>query len=400
MANLTAAQVRTIREPGRYGDGNGLYLVVSPGLTRSWVQRIYLEGKRADKGLGGWPAISLTTARKMAVTNKAAVENGRNPWSKEERERAARIEVLKRIPTFREAAYIVHDNGVESGRWRNGKHVKNWTQTLERHAFPTLADVPVDEISKADVMAVLTPLFKSRPETGRRIRQRMRDVFDWAVSLDHIQINPAGEAIRGGLKTLAAPAVQKHLDALPYEQVAGAMEKMRDSDSWKATKLAFELLVLTATRSNEVRGATWDEIQGDVWTIPASRMKARKEHRIPLSIQAQGVLGRARELSGVEWPDKPVGLVFPNPATGKALSDNTFSKWTRDNTLNCTPHGFRSSYRDWAAEKSGASYDVIELSLAHNVGNAVERAYFRSDLLDMRRPLMQAWADYLQPMPF
>ena len=396
MPNLTAEQVRKLDKPGRYGDGGGLYLNVAPGGSKSWIQRIRIDGNRTDKGLGGFPATTLTQARKLSDANRVAVADGRNPWA--DKEKAAVTVKPKgqgraRIPTFEEAARIAHVD--QSKQFRNPKHAANWIQTLERHIFPVIGNIPVDEITRADVLAALKPIWWDIPDSARRIRLRVRTVLEWCVESDLVPAN-----VERGITKISLPPQPKvvnHRKALPYPQVPSAIKTVRDSKAWDATRLCFELMALTAARPGEARGMRWDEVDwdADLWNIPASRMKAGKEHRQPLSIQAMVLLRTARGKL-----DNGTGLVFPHPKNGKPLSEAALKQRADKCKLDCDAHGFRSSFRDWAAEQSGASYDAIEMSLAHAVGNQVERAYYRSDLLDQRRPLMQAWADYLDPLPF
>ncbi|MXY20398.1 MAG: DUF4102 domain-containing protein [Dehalococcoidia bacterium] len=378
MATLTAARAKAIRDPGKHRADKGLYLDVRSATSKSWVQRITIFGRRRDIGLGSYPAISLAQARKQAAENRATVAEGRDPTVKE-------VKVV--IPTFREAAYMAHETHLP--RWKNPKHTKEWIRTLERHAFPVIGGKPIDSIGVVDVLGVLTPIWSKVPETARRVRQRMRTVFKWAMAHDFIDLNPAGEAIEGALPPMRR-IVNGHRKALPYQQVPDAILKIRSSEAWPATKLAFEFLILTACRSGEVRSAMWSEIDvgARLWTIPAERMKARKEHRVPLSASALTLLESAREFRD------STGLVFPSPQ-GKMLSDNALSLRARKDKLGAVPHGFRSSFRDWAAECTSASHAAMELSLAHSVGSEVERSYARSDLLEQRRELMEAWGDYI-----
>ena len=390
MGNLTAAQLRKINEPGRYGDGGGLYLVVSPGGSRYWIQRVRLGASRTDKGLGSLMDVSLTEARKKAAVNRDALQQGRNPWSEQEQEKAARLEQLKVTPTFRDVTYKVH--AANARRWRNGKHTVSWLQTLEKYPIKVFGDMPIDEITQAHVLTVLEPIWTTKPETARRVRQRMRAVFKWAVSWGYIPFNPAGEVIDGALVPM--PKVQEHLKALSYQEVPAAIDKIRDSEAWDTTKLAFEFMILTAARGGEVRYATWAEIDGDTWIRPAEKMKGNKPHRVPLAIQPTLLLRTAKEKLGTES-----GLIFPSP-DGNPLSENALPMRAKKSKLGCVPHGFRSSFRDWAEECSSGSHAAIEISLAHDVGSSVERAYFRSDLLDQRRELMQEWCNFLDPLPF
>ena len=386
MPQLTAAKVRSISTPGRHGDGAGLYLNVTASGSKSWVQRIVIDGRRRDIGLGGYPAVSLGEARSLAVGNRTAIARGQDPLV--EKRRSA-------IPTFREAARKTHQANLP--RWRNQRHVSSWLQTLERHAFPILGNMPVDRISRADVLEVLTPIWGGRletaiPETARRVRQRIRTVMRWAMAHGFIESNPAGEAIDGALPPM--PKLKAHLRALPYEEVAQALEVVNASRASLAAKFCLRFAVLTAARSGEARGAHWDEVDLDraLWTVTAGRMKGSLEHRVPLSDAALAVLRAAGKLRDGS------GLIFPSPTrSGQPLSDMTLTKVLRATGLadRATVHGFRSSFRDWAAECTSAPHAVMELSLAHRVGSAVEQAYARSDHLDQRRTLMNSWADFV-----
>ena len=381
MARLTAVRVRSIDKPGRYGDGNGLYLNVAKGGSKSWVQRITIDGVRRDMGLGGYPVVSLAQARAQAAENRSAVASGVNPIV--EKRRGA-------TPTFREAALKVHALNIPT--WRNGKHAAQWISTLETYAFPIIGDMKVDSIRKIDALACITPIWTSKPETARRVRQRMRAVFSWAMAHDYVEHNVAGEAIDAALP--AMPKVRAHHRSLPYQDVPDALEMIAASGASESAKLCFRFVVLTASRSGEARAATWDEIEADseLWTVPAHRMKAGRAHRVPLSDAAMGVLEEA------DATRDESGLVFPSPRKrGSPLSDMALTKLLRDNGLSerTTVHGFRSSFRNWAQEQTGASHAAMELALAHAVGSAVEQAYMRSDLLDQRRELMQQWANFL-----
>ena len=382
MARLTAVKVKSIDKPGRYGDGNGLYLNVAKGGSKSWVHRITIDGVRRDMGLGGYPVVSLAQARARAASNRSAVANGVNPIV--EKRRAA-------TPTFREAALQVY--AINLPTWRNRKHAAQWISTLQTYAYPVIGDMKVDAIRKIDVLACLTPIWTAKPETARRVRQRMRAVFSWAMAHDYAEHNVAGEAIDAALP--AMPKVRAHHRSLPYQDVPEVMDMIMASGASTSAKLCFRFVVLTASRSGEARAATWDEIDMDsaLWTVPAHRMKAGRAHRVPLADAALGVLKEAAAICDGS------GLIFPSPRKrGKPLSDMTLTKLLRDNGLSerTTMHGFRSSFRNWAQEQTGASHAAMELALAHAVGSAVEQAYMRSDLLDQRRTLMQQWADCLQ----
>lgn len=381
MAKLSDARVRSVAKPGLHGDGGGLYLHVRASGSRSWIQRITIDGRRRDIGLGGYPAVGLARARLLAAANRTTVAEGRDPLSEKRR---------SHMPTFREAAFQVHE--ANKPRWKNGKHVDNWIGSLERHAFPLLGAMAVDRIEGRDVLAVLTPIWGVRMETARRVRQRIRTVLRWCLAHGYVERNVAGEAIDGALP--AMPRVRSHFRALPYEQVPAALAAVEGSRACLSAKLCLRFSVLTAARSGEARGAVWDEIDPEKreWRIPGVRMKAGVEHRVPLSDAALAVLERAQPLSGAS------DLVFPSPRKpGRPLSDMTLTKVLRDMGLaeRTTVHGFRSSFRDWAAECSDAPHAAMELSLAHAVGSVVERAYARSDLLAKRRALMEQWASFV-----
>ena len=378
---LSATRVKALKEPGRYSDGGGLHLYISKAGRKSWVLRITIDGRRRDIGLGGYPFVSLAKARDKAVNHRAAIADGRDPLA-DKRVRAT--------PSFREAACAVHE--ANKPRWRNAKHSASWMQTLERHAMPTLGSMPVDRIDRGDVLRVLTPIWTTRPETARRIRQRMRTVFRWAMAHGFMESNPAGEVIDGALPPM--PKVKAHFRSLPYQEVGSALEVVEASRASMPTKLCFRFLVLAAARSGEARDTTWDEIdlQGRVWRIPSERMKAGMEHRVPLSGQALDLLGEASALRDES------GLVFPSPLKpGSPMSDMTLTKVLRSTGLaeRTTVHGLRSSFKNWTLEQTDAPWAVSEAALAHVLGNSTEQAYARSDLFERRRALMQRWADYL-----
>ncbi|MCY4528884.1 MAG: integrase arm-type DNA-binding domain-containing protein [Chloroflexi bacterium] len=378
---LSATRVRALKDPGRYSDGEGLHLFISKIGRKSWVQRITVDGRRRDIGLGGYPKVSLAQARKRTADNREAIGNGRDPVADKRK---------PSTPTFREAAHVVHE--ANKPRWRNGSHARAWIQTLERHAFPKIGNKPIDTISRTDVLTVLTPIWSSRPETARRVRQRMRTIFRWAMANELIETNPAGEAIDGALPSM--PKVKAHLRALPYQEVASALHIVDASQTSPASKYCLKFLVLTASRSGEARGATWDEIdlEDASWTIPGSRMKAGMEHRVPLIDQAIDVLMLARQL------EDGSGLCFPSPLRpGRMLSDMTLTNILRKSGLadRATVHGFRTSFKTWTMEQTDTPWAVGEAALAHQLGGSVEQAYARSDLFDRRRALMQQWADYI-----
>lgn len=387
MGKLTALSAKTIVSPGRHGDGDGLYLNVAPSGTKSWVQRIVINERRRDIGLGSYPTVSLAQARAMAASNRSAVSEGRDPLAEKQAAKEAARSPSQSVPTFAEAAARVIE--LRRPAWSNPKHAAQWRSTLETYAFPAIGGKPVDSITAADSLAVLTPIWTIKPETASRVRQRMETVMDWAVTCGYRLDNPAGRAL---LKVLPpVKRLKRHYPALPYAQVPWALSLVRDSTAQPLTKLALEFLVLTAARSGEVRKAGWVEVNREAraWEIPESRMKARRPHRVPLSGRAMEILETAWDISG------PEGLIFAAGPQGKAVSDMTLTALLRRLEIPAVPHGFRSSFRNWAEECTATPWAVAESALAHNVGNATEAAYMRSDLFEQRRELMQRWADYV-----
>ena len=378
---LSASFAKTVNRPGRYGDGrggHGLSLLVKPasagGFSKIWCQRLRLNGKPTDLGLGSYPVVGLAEARAAALSNRQLAARGLDP-----RVRTAGV------PTFQEASERVIE--MHASSWKEGsKSEGQWRSSLSAYVYPYIGSKAVDQVRSADVMVVLLPIWTAKPETAQRVRQRIGAVMKWAIAQGFREDNPAGEAIGAALPRSGTP--RGHHRALPHSEVAGAIAKIKDSGAYISTVLAFEFIVLTASRSAEGRLATWDEmdLEGRVWTIPEVRMKARREHRVPLSSRAMKVLEDARESSGEH------DLVFPSP-TGHALSDSTISKLCRENGVNCVPHGFRSSFADWCREHH-YDKDLVDICLAH-VRKGVDAAYFRTELISPRRKLMQAWGDYL-----
>ena len=377
---LSAAFVRTVTEPGRYGDGrggHGLALLVIPSGARCWVQRLVIHGKRRELGLGGYPMVTLSEARSKAFENRKLARSGGDPLAL--KRRAA-------VPTFAEAAEQVY--AIRRPTWRNGRHAALWMAGLRDYAYPRLGNRPVSDITAQDVMAVLLPVWHSKYETARRVRQRISTVMKWAIAEGHRADNPAGEVLTAVLPRKGTGV--RHHRALPHKEVAGAIAAVRGSGAGMSTRLAFEFLVLTAARSGEVRLATWAEIDLDAyeWCIPGERMKTEREHRVPLCDHAVEVLEEARALQ-----DR-TDLVFPGARRGP-LSDKALSSLMHQLGIDAVPHGFRSSFREWAAECTNIPREVCEEALAHVNPNRVEAAYQRSDLFDKRRKLMDAWATYL-----
>ena len=371
---LSAAFVRTVTEPGKYGDGRGLMLLVHPSGRKQFVHRITIKGKRRDLGVGAYPEVSLAEARDRADENQFLVRQGLDP-----------TEESAGTPTFAEAAEKVID--LHSPTWtERGKSAAQWSSSLNTYATPSLGQASVDAISTADVMAALEPIWTTKRVTARRVRQRISTIMKWAIANGYRFDDPAGEALVAALPKNGAR--KAHHAAIPHSEVREALARIRASSGRLVTKLAFEFLVLTAVRSGEVRLARWEEIdvENGMWTVPATHTKDGKVHRIPLSTRALEILALARDHS----PHSD--LVFPSRA-GTPLSDSTFSKMATRLGLRAVPHGFRSTFRDWCGE-TGVPVEVSEASLAHSL-DQFGGAYARSDLFERRRVPMQAWADYL-----
>ena len=380
---LTAAFCRTVGESGRYADGNGLYLHVDPSGARRWVQRLVIRGKSCVLGLGSFALVSLAEAREQALANRKLARTGGDPLGARRRTAG--------VPTFAEAAEQVI--AIHREAWKDGDATaQKWRATLHQYVHSQFGDKGVDRVTTADVMAALLPIWSAKNETAQRVRRRIGAIMRWAIAQGYRSDNPAGEAVTAALPK--RPRQIRHMPALPHGEVAAALAGVRVSQAWTATKLAFELLVLTAARSGEVRLATWEEfdLAALVWTVPAARMKANREHRVPLCGRAVEVLGEAARLRDVVASVEP--LVFPS-RRGQALSDMALLKLVKQQGIAAVPHGFRSSFRDWAAERTNHPREVIEAALAHTVRNQTEAAYARSDLFERRRHLMNDWASYL-----
>ena len=384
---LTAAFVRSVDQPGVYGDEHGLRLRVyqsrkRKSISRQWIWRGTVNGVRRDAGLGGFPYVTLAEARQTAFEYRKIARAGGDPLA------------LKRqpdVPTFAEAVETVI--GIHREGWKDaGKSEKQWRASLRNYAMRRLGRKRVDEINTADVMAVLIPHWHTKNETMRRVRQRIGAVMKWAVAQGYRDDNPAGDAITAALPKNSS--MRRHQRALPFGEVGDALNKVKWSGAYRPTVLAFELLVLTACRSGEVRLATWDEIDFDTatWTVPANRMKSKRDHRVPLSGRALEILQEAHDFTDIS------GLVFPSPRGG-SVSENTLSKLLRELQIDAVPHGFRSSFRDWAAECSDAPREVCELALAHVNSDRVEAAYRRTDLFERRRVLMEQWSSFVGRVP-
>ena len=377
---LTARKIETAK-PGKYSDGGNLYLIVSPTGARKWVLRFTWRGKAREMGLGTPATVSLADARERAANARRMIGQGLDPIN--ERKRTGGV------PTFGEMADQVRE--ALSVGFRNEKHRAQWKATLATYAAP-LSDKPIDAILTDDVLAVLKPIWTTKSVTASRVRGRIEKVLDAAKAKGYRQgENPA--RWRGHLDHLLpkqSKLTRSHHAAMPYEHVAAFIGRLRESDSLAAQ--ALELTILTAARSGEILGMGWSEVDLDkkIWTVPANRMKAGREHRVPLSERAVAIL---RQLADIKTGD----FVYPGQRKNRRLSNMAIFMMLRRMKANVTVHGFRSSFRDWAGNETSYPRDLIETALAHVIGDKAEQAYRRSDALEKRRKLMEAWASYCEP---
>lgn len=382
---LTVQTIRALKEPGMYGDGNGLYLKVDANGSKRWVQRLVIQGKRRDIGLGSASLVTLAEAREKALEGRKLARSGGDPIAVKRRSEGI-LTLKKASETYQE---------LSKPNWRNEKHANQWIQTLKTYAFPKIGDRSIDTITGSDILSVLTPIWNEKPETARRVKQRLGTVLKYAIAQGWRTDNPA-DAISSALPKHDRSKVQHH-KALPYQKVGEAIAKVRASNAGMSTKLALEFLVLTATRSRETREAKWGEFDlgNRLWIIPKERMKAKKEHRVPLSDRCLAILKEAKSLRPADKDQGDPDLVFPATTVTKPLSDNTLSKLMRELSIAAVPHGFRSSFRDWAGETTNHPREVIEHAMAHMLKDKAEAAYARSDLLSKRKKVMDDWAAYV-----
>lgn len=378
--SLTAAFVSTIKEPGKYhdGKGTGLFLLVKPTGGRFWVQRIVIRGKRRELGLGSPPVVSLAEAREQALANKRTARLGGDPLAERRRAQAAL--------TFEEAARRAHAELAPT--WRNPKDQLAFLSTMKAYIFPRFGSVLLPDVTTSDVRQAILAAREKAPGVARKLVYRVSAVFRWGIAEGLCENNPSTA------QALALPRIDRkpqHRKALPYDEVADCLATVRASRAWDATKLAIEFLVLTASRSGEVRLAKWDELDlaKKTWIVPAERMKMKRAHRIPLSESALKTLGEAAKLRDAS------NFVFPS-VRGRALSDMTLSKLIKELGFDADIHGFRTSFRTWVQEQTDYPREVAEAALAHKLGDDVEEAYARSDLFEKRRLMMAGWAEFVR----
>jgi integrase len=384
---LSARTAQTVKAPGMYADGKGLYLRIGPTGAKSWIYRYRSEGQRHDLGLGPYPDISLADARDRAAEQRKLRLNGHDPLLTRRTGRDhAKLAAAKRM-TFKacaEAYIAAHRAG-----WKNPIHAKQWPSTLEKYVYPVFGDLPVQLVDTALVTKAIEPIWTTKPETAGRVRGRIESVLDWATARGHrTGENPA--RWRGHLENLLPKRSKvrrvEHHAALPYADLGAFVAELRRQEGVGAR--ALEFTILTAARTGEVIGARWSEfnLAERIWIVAAERMKAGREHRVPLSDAARALLGE---------PGAPDTFVFPGGKPGRPLSNMAMLKaLARMGRGDLTTHGFRSTFRDWAAERTSFPAEVAEMALAHVVSDKVEAAYRRGDLFQKRRQLAEAWAKF------
>lgn len=393
---LTALEIKNAK-PGMHADGGGLYLCVKNSGSKSWVFRFQLEGRRREMGLGSLKAMEVVKARAKAAEFKSKIAAGIDPLDERRAEKKAKLEQRKHAEiarkreevTFRKAAEHLIENKKPS--WTNPKHVQQWENTLATYAYPVIGALPVADVTAEHIVEILKPIWSKKSETASRVRMRIENVLNAAKLMGwRSGDNPA--VYKGGLEAVLPPISKvkkvRHHPAMPFEDARAFMAMLSKRKGISAR--ALEFCILTAARSGEVRHATWDEIdlETDLWIVPAERMKARREHRVPLSKEARAILETLPRLAHSQ-------LVFPGQK-GRPLSDMTLSAVLKRMDLkHYTVHGFRSTFRDWAAETTNHSSETVEMALAHTISNKVEAAYRRGDLLEKRRDLMKDWAQFL-----
>lgn len=379
---------RLAEQDGMHHDGGGLYLRVVLPNQRSWVYRYELNGKARTLGLGSYPAIGLARARERAAEARSLKAEGRDPVDEKHARRAAAKARAAKAKTFEECAeaYIAS----RKAGWRNSKHAAQWSSTLKTYAYSIIGNTPVSDVDMPAVLRVIAPIWSTKHETASRVRGRIEAVLSYATVQGYRQgDNPARWKGNLELAGLSERPDAEHHAALPYAELPAFMVALREQEGVAAR--ALEFAILTAARTGEIIGATWDEIEGDVWTIPRERMKASREHRVPLSARALAILAEMRGKGD---------FLFPGGKPGKPLSNMALTMTLRRmDRGDITPHGFRSTFRDWCGDHTEFPREVAEAALAHAVGDKAEQAYRRGDALEKRRRLMDAWAAYCEQKP-
>ena len=377
MKKLTARFVDNVKEPGKYYDANNLFLRVYKAGSRNWVQRVTINGKRREIGLGNANLIPLSEAREVAFDNLRMVKKGVDP--------VAITEKKKSIPTFEEAALKVYE--INRPSWRNEKHAAQFISTLKTYAFPHIGELKVDRIETRHILSILSPIWVSKADTAKKVRQRLSTVLKYCKAQKWCADDPADRDIIEALPKQTRRS--NHMKSMDYREVGSFLKEIRNSSAGMTTKLALEFLILNSSRSGEVRYAKWSEIDEKIWTIPAERMKAKIAHRVPLTERCLEILEEAKRISsGSDY-------IFYGYKKDKPLSENTFNKLIKELGYDVHTHGFRTSFKTWTQEQTNYSREVAEKQLAHSLSNKAEAAYARSDLLEKRLALLDTWAVYI-----
>ena len=374
---LTAKFVENVNEAGKYYDQHGLFLHVRPSGAKKWLQRYTFRGRRREIGLGSAKIVSVATARRNAHQNLVLVSEGIDPIEDKKQDSI--------IPTFEVAARKVYEDNRPT--WRNSKHAAQFITTLETYAFPVIGSMSVKEINSSHILRILSPIWVTKAETAKRVRQRLSTVLKYCIAQQWRTDDPADIAIVKALPYLKKKV--QHRKSISYNDVSDFIETVSKSSAGLSTKLGLEFLILTATRSGEVRNARWNEIKGSLWIIPEERMKAGIEHRVPLSNRCMEILDEAKYIN------QGSGYIFEGTKPEKPLSENTFNKLMKELGLEVHAHGFRTSFRTWTQEKTHYPNEVAEAALAHSLKDSAEAAYARSDLLEKRAEMMEAWAQFI-----
>ena len=378
---LTALKIKKVTIPGRYADGNNLYLEVDKSGARRWTLRVTILGRRRDMGLGGISTVSLEEARELAYQYRKIARSGGDPILERQKNRGLQTTLIY-------CTKKVHEINLPT--WKNEKFAKQWLSSLEHHVFPTIGKLPISQVTSADILRVLTPIWNTKGDTAKKIKQRLRMIIKWARAQGYFQgddpVELAEQALPKQLKS------DDHHKSLEFEKLPEMISNLRKSKISLPTKLALEFTILSACRTSEVLNAKWEEIDLTklIWSIPSERMKGGKVHQVPLTDRMTVILNDCKKLKTNN------DLLFPSEINGEALSNNTMRLALKKRLkVDATVHGMRSSFKDWASETTNFANEVSEMALAHTISNKTELAYRRRTLIEKRRHLMQKWSDYL-----
>ena len=378
---LTALKIKKLTIPGRYADGNNLYLEVDKSGARRWTLRVTILGRRRDMGLGGISTVSLEEARELAYQYRKIARSGGDPILERQKNRGLQTTLIY-------CTKKVH--AINLPTWKNEKFAKQWLSSLEHHVFPTIGKLPISQVTSADILRVLTPIWNTKGDTAKKIKQRLRMIIKWARAQGYFQgddpVELAEQALPKQLKS------DDHHKSLEFEKLPEMISNLRKSKISLPTKLALEFTILSACRTSEVLNAKWEEIDLTklIWSIPSERMKGGKVHQVPLTDRMTVILNDCKKLKTNN------DLLFPSEINGVALSNNTMRLALKKRLkVDATVHGMRSSFKDWASETTNFANEVSEMALAHTISNKTELAYRRRTLIEKRRQLMQKWSDYL-----